>query len=214
MFSSAPWMTAPVIGSTRVDGCCRRLDAISVVHRPSPATFRMRLPAASLIAVQPGGMTVVEFFCSTMAGPAKALADRQQMPAVERGFERAQLAVDAENALAGPDPRLRQCRTFRRGELVELRHVADPDHPDVDDLDRVGGEGMPVFALVRLVKARPDVLKFGLADDAARKRYLELVALADITQIAVAYERHAGGLQMIGRELLAQLQLPSPPCRR
>src|SRR6185437_4983102 len=47
------------------------VGAVNFVHRASLATLRMRLPAASLVAVQPGGMTVVESFCSTMAGPAK-----------------------------------------------------------------------------------------------------------------------------------------------
>src|SRR5271169_294685 len=58
----------------RIDARRRLLPAVGavyVVHRASPATLRMRLPAASLVAVQPGGMTVVESFCSTMAGPAK-----------------------------------------------------------------------------------------------------------------------------------------------
>src|SRR4029077_20482435 len=58
----------------RIDARRRLLPAVgavNVVHRASPATLRMRLPAASLVAVQPGGMTVVESFCSTMAGPAK-----------------------------------------------------------------------------------------------------------------------------------------------
>ena len=59
------------------------------------------------MATQPGGMTVVESFCSTMAGPLKDFADRQQMPAVERGFEWPQFAVDAKHALSGLDLRLR-----------------------------------------------------------------------------------------------------------
>jgi hypothetical protein len=58
----------------RIDARRRLLPAVgavNIVHRASPATLRMRLPAASLVAVQPGGMTVVESFCSTMAGPEK-----------------------------------------------------------------------------------------------------------------------------------------------
>src|SRR4249920_482698 len=35
MFSSAPWMTAPVIGSTRVAGCCLRLErSMSFIGHP------------------------------------------------------------------------------------------------------------------------------------------------------------------------------------
>ena len=79
--------------------------------------------------------------------------------------------------------------------------MADAHNPNVDDLDRTVGEGMAVFALVRLVEARPDFFKFLLADVAGGKRYFQFVALADIAQIAIAHERHGGGLQMISREL-------------
>ena len=57
----------------RIDSRRRLRAAVGqarLVHRPPLQTFRMRLPAASLMALQPGGMTVVESFCSTMAGPA------------------------------------------------------------------------------------------------------------------------------------------------
>ena len=66
---------------------------------------------------------------------------------------------------------------------------------------------MAVFPLVRLVEALPNLLELALADDADRKRDFQLVALADVAQIAVADERHAGRFQMIGDELPAQLIL-------
>ena len=81
------------------------------------------------------------------------------------------------------------------------------EHAHVDDFDRITGERMAVFPLVRLVEALPNLLELALADDADRKRDFQLVALADVAQIAVADERHAGRFQMIGDELPAQLIL-------
>ena len=93
-------MTAPVIGSTRVAGWTRRVRAFEVVHQASPSNVRIRLPAASLIADQRGGMTVVLSFCSTIAGPAKVSPTGSRRATIEGRLERLQLAVDAEHALA------------------------------------------------------------------------------------------------------------------
>ena len=76
------------------------------------------------MAVQPGGMTVVEIFLQHNRGAGEGFADRQQMAAVERSFEWAQFAVDAKDALPGFDPRLRQRRTSRCGQLGDLRQLA------------------------------------------------------------------------------------------
>src|SRR6185503_15746561 len=95
---------------------------------------------------------------------------------------------------------------FRSGELVDLRHVADAHHPDIDDLDRVVGEVVAVFALVRLVKARPDIVELLLPEGAGGNLNLELVALPDVAQIAVADERHAFSFEMIGGKLFAQVR--------
>ena len=47
-------------------------DAGELIGR-APVGIKATQDIEALIALQPGGMTVVESFCSTMAGPAKTL---------------------------------------------------------------------------------------------------------------------------------------------
>src|SRR6185312_9493370 len=110
------------------------------------------------------------------------------MPAVEARFERAKLAVDPENTLAGSHARLVQRRAFRGGKLGNLRHLSRADHAHIDDFDRIGRERMAVFPLVRLVETLPNLFELALTDDADRERDFQLVALTHIAQIAVANE--------------------------
>jgi hypothetical protein len=100
------------------------------------------------------------------------------MPAIEDSLERPQLAINAEDALAGLDPRFGERRALRRGQLFDFRQMAYPAHAYVDDLDGVLGEGMTVFALVSLMKARKNIVQLRFCDFAVRKRNLEFVTLA------------------------------------
>ena len=85
--------------------------------------------------------------------------------------------------------------------------MAYAGHAHVDDLDRVLGKGVTIFALVSLVKARKNIIELRFRDDAVRKRDLEFVTLADIAQIATPHERHVCRFQPIVGELFFKLRL-------
>jgi hypothetical protein len=48
------------------------------------------------------------------------------MPAIEDGLERPQLAINAEDALAGLDPRFGERRALRRRQLFDFRQRPMP----------------------------------------------------------------------------------------
>ena len=62
---------------------------------------------------------------------------------------------------------------------------------------------MAVFTLVRLMKQAPDFYEAGLGQLPFRERNLQLVALAHVTQIAVAHEAEISRVEMVGGKLLA-----------
>ena len=65
---------------------------------------------------QPGGMTVVESYCSTIAGPIEPVAGAQELALVERRQSGARRAVDVEHDLALERLRLRRVAAAGLGE--------------------------------------------------------------------------------------------------
>src|SRR5258708_21932037 len=113
----------------------------------------------------------------------------------------------AEGAARGLYPRLRETAAARRAEGCDLRHAADPAHPDVDDLDRARLEDMPVLDPVQLAEAEQNLAQRSRVERIVGKWDTQLVALSDIAQIARALEPRIGGGNPVGRQLPRQLHL-------
>ena len=193
MFSSAPWITA---AGDRIDAVAAATAVrAAVVHRASPCDLMMRLPARSLVdrcaRRHDGGAVHLQH--DGRAGDR--LADRQQVAAVEGRSRTVASSPSMRNdALCRSRLGPRQRRAFRRRrELGDLRHRAGADHPDVDDLDRAarrsGGRTRACAPRGRL----PDLGRAPLRRWCRRGMGMrQLVALADVAQIAVADEVTSG----------------------
>ena len=67
------------------------------------------------------------------------------------------------------------------------------------------GEVMAVLAAVDLVEGLERLGERGLVDRAVGERHAQLVALADIAQVAAALEGHLGEVDAVGGEAVGQL---------
>ena len=64
---------------------------------------------------------------------------------------------------------------------------------------------MAVLAPVHLVEGRERLGERGLVDGAVGEGHTQLVALADVTQVAAALERHLRQVDAVGGEAVGQL---------
>src|SRR5579883_2564763 len=131
-------------------------------------------------------------------GAADLLADRQQVAAVEVGRVLAKLAGDAEGAMAGADPGLVERLAGGDRGLGDGCRIGGADKAQVYDLDRAIGEVMAVLALVHLVEGDECLGKRRLVDRAVGKGHAQLVALADIAQVAAPLEGDLGEVDAVG----------------
>ena len=137
----------------------------------------------------------------------KRLADGQQMAPVEAVSNGRSSPLTPETHWPVLDARLRQGAAFRRGELGDLRHRAPTPITRMLTISiGLSAKKWPYSRSCASWKAAPDLVELLLSKGAGGNVNLELVALADVAQIAVADERHAVGFEMIGGKLLPQVR--------
>ena len=159
-------------------------------------------PKRSTWAPIPGGITVVESYWLTMAGPSSRFACQELLAVVVAGGDRLQLAVDAE-------PRLALVRERLLGRLRAVLHLRDlelghePDAPDADvrQLDVRLLEAARVLALVDVVEVGTHLLDPVVVDRAGGDVDAQLVALAEVAAVADALEEDLVGCEAVRLEL-------------
>ena len=179
-------------GGDRVDARLGDGVAVACLLIVASPSVMMRLPAASATSGQPGGTTVVVSVCRTIAGPAIVCADRQQVAPVERRVERLRArrrrgtrTAPSRTCAASSD---RRCRRLGVGDL---RHAAAvPLTRTLTISIGLAAKAWPYSAAMGVVECARTPRRALPASivAVAGTAISQLVALADIAQIAAAHE--------------------------
>ena len=146
-------------------------------------------------------MTVVESYCSMIAGPSIRSSGAQPLAVVEGRQPPLGTAADIEDDLALDGLRHgRVAVPLLRLRPPQLLDLADADDADIDDLD-LGLETVAVLPLVRLVERVRKASDPGLVDRAGGDVEANFVALACVAAIGQATNETAALRNAVGLEL-------------
>ena len=159
------------------------------VAHGDPSMVMMRLPASSARAVLPGGMDRRRVALQNHGGTRDRVTDRKAVAEMEDGLDVGQLpARSAEGPAAGPDPRRRErfAAAARGAPMVGVRPT--PTTRTFTISMGLSSKTCPYSARCCSWKRRNSSRVSAGAELAGRERHPELVALADVSEIARSLE--------------------------
>ena len=166
------------------------------------------LPAASRLAVAPGGTTQVASYSSMMNGPRRCAGE---IGAAQRSACRASRRRRNRRGAAAAGCGSARLGFSRSGTPASPRRRPWPDDLDRHQLDRLVLAGaMAVGLLVLLAERLLEMRDHARIDRAVGHRHGELVALALVVQRRRAAQPHAVGREVLGGELRAAPGRPAP----